>query len=295
MRRRQFTDPFGSKLPALELNILKLRAMEMVLVLFYAEELKRHVVDCIQTTDRLSNNLQKNVKQRIPKGTKNPVDKALSALVDDKVIRADEKKEIVGLIDYRNAIGHQIHDLLLDLSPERMARDIIAFRDNKLPKYDYRAAERLQYFLKLLSKRTRRYVHTMNFNLYFFEAAERIFKSDIKIRKHKIDSLLEIRQGQIKALNLEMSLEGTELVGEYDPRHPLSHYDDKRLTKRGAEICYRLFDLGKSTMAVAHLHGISLRAAIKRRRSWMALGGSNRPKIDIDAIPHRKFYRRDDD
>jgi len=33
----------GAKLPALERNILKHRAMEMLLVMFYTEELKRDV------------------------------------------------------------------------------------------------------------------------------------------------------------------------------------------------------------------------------------------------------------
>ena len=50
---------------ALEKNILKYRAMEMLLILFYVEELKELVLDCIQTA----------------KGSKNPVDKALNALV----------------------------------------------------------------------------------------------------------------------------------------------------------------------------------------------------------------------
>jgi hypothetical protein len=49
---KRFTDPLGSTLPALEQNILKYRAMEMLLVMFYAEELKREVLDCIQTSDR---------------------------------------------------------------------------------------------------------------------------------------------------------------------------------------------------------------------------------------------------
>lgn len=43
----------------------------MILVLFYAEELKRDVLDTIQATDSLA------ATQRVPKGTKNPVDKAL--------------------------------------------------------------------------------------------------------------------------------------------------------------------------------------------------------------------------
>jgi len=54
------------------------------------------------------------------------------------------------------------------------------------------------------------------------------------------------------------------------PRHPLNRYDDGRLTGCGVEICYRLFDIGKSAMAVVHLTGLSLVAACKRQRMWIA-------------------------
>jgi hypothetical protein len=96
-------------------------------------------------------------------------------------------------------------------------------------------------------------------------------------------------------LNSELSLEGTEFAGDWDPQHPLSRYDDGRLTARGVEICYRLFDMGKSTMAVAHLTGLSLIAARKRQRMWKALGDVDRVKVDIATIPHRKFYARHED
>lgn len=51
MRQPHFLDPLGSRLPAFERNVLKLRAMQMVLIMFYAEELKRKVLDLIQTTE----------------------------------------------------------------------------------------------------------------------------------------------------------------------------------------------------------------------------------------------------
>jgi hypothetical protein len=47
--------------------------------------------------------------------------------------------------------------------------------------------------------------------------------------------------------------------------------------------------MGKSVMAVAHLTGLSLIAARKRQRMWMALGGLERNKVDIATIPHRRF------
>ena len=72
----KFNDPLGSKLPALEQNILKCRPMQMLLVMFYAEELKRDAINL----------------NRVPEGTKNIVDRALSVLVTDCAITAAEKK-----------------------------------------------------------------------------------------------------------------------------------------------------------------------------------------------------------
>jgi hypothetical protein len=157
MRPKRFTDPLGSKLPALEQNILKYRAMEMLLVMYYAEELKRGVLNRIH----------------VPKGTKNAVDKALNALVADRAITAAEKMEVVKLIDYRNVIGHQMHNLLLDISPERIARDMITYLPERLPRYDYEAAARLRHFLYLFDGlyRTHHYVVELNFDRLLFGAA----------------------------------------------------------------------------------------------------------------------------
>ena len=67
------------------------------------------------------------------------------------------------------------------------------------------------------------------------------------------------------------------------------------MTKRGVEICYRLFDLGKSPLAVANLFRISLVSARKRLGMWKALGGKERPAVDLDALPRRVFYLDYDD
>jgi hypothetical protein len=237
------------------------------------------------------------VSERVPKGTKNAVDKALNALVADRAISAADKMEIAKLIDYRNVIGHQMHNLLLDVSPERIARDMITYLPDRLPKYDCAAATRLRYFLDLLNNlyRTHHYVVEVNLDRVLFGAAEKTFLAKLKRLDRKILRLAKVRQAKIKMLNAELSLEDTELDGECDPRHPLSHYDDGRLTKRGVEICYRLFDRDKSAMAVAHLTGLSLIAARKRRRMWEDIGGKDRTKVDMATIPHRKFYRRYDD
>lgn len=290
MPPKHFTDPLGSKLPALERNLLKLRGLEMVLVIFYAEELKRRVIGMVQATDTFCGRAE-----RVPKTAKNKTEKALQALVDDGAITIAEKKEIVESIDYRNKIAHHMHELVADLSPEAFARDALFYSPDRFRKYDYDAVERLQAVQRKLDCINSRYITELSMNALIFQAAEKTFLSEIEKLKTKISALAKVRKAETEALNKQFSLESSELVGEHDPFHPLNQYDNGRLTQRGVEICYRLFDMGKSPMAVAHMMRMRLSSMTARHRKWKALGQANRTKADVATLPRRKFYRRDDD
>ncbi len=68
---------------------------------------------------------------------------------------------------------------------------------------------------------------------------------------------------------------------EFDPLDPANKYEVggmMKLTDRGAEICYRLFDAGKSRCEVCSLMEISFGAAKHRDAAWKKLGGTNRVK-----------------
>ena len=52
----------------------------------------------------------------------------------------------------------------------------------------------------------------------------------------------------------------------------------EKLTDRGVEICYRLFDAGKTRYAVAKLMNISFGAAHHRQKAWEKAGGVNRTR-----------------
>lgn len=293
---RAFIDPYKSRLPALERSILKLRGMQMLLVMFYAEELKAHVLSLIRATDRFRNAVNEageNIN-RIPNGQRNPVGKALNILVKDNAITTEEKDEIEKLIDYRNDIAHRLHQLLSDINADRNMR----LFSSSFKEYDYNAVERFKYFQKRLSGlyKTHHYVVEVNFHGLMFRPAEKTFEAEIKKLSRKITDLSRQRREEIKRVNAELLLKGSEFENyEMWPGHPLNRYDDGRLTRRGVEICFRLFDSGKSEMAVAHLMETSLRAIKRRQKEWEAIGGVERPKLDISAIPHRKFYRRADD
>jgi hypothetical protein len=286
---RRFTDPLGSRLPALERNLLRLRAVQMIMVLFYAEELKRDVLDTIQSTDSLGK------VQRIPPGSKNPVDLALKVLVADAAITSAEKDEIVKLIDYRNAIGHQLHNLLADLGADKAVRWMLnhTASNPKIPKYRYDVLPRLRHFRKKIDGlyRSHHYVRSINANQLLFSLAERSFLDDIKRLDQRIQSLIQERSVATKKLQAELLLEGTGLDGMWHPAGPYSKYDNGRLTRIGVEICYRLFDAKKSPLAVAHLAQLSLAAARKRHKQWLELGGKNRTSVELTTLPKRRFYR----
>lgn len=293
--KRHYLYPLGSRLPALERNILRLRSLQMVLVMFYAEQLRRKVLELIQSTDRFRAILADgtSAESRVPKTAKDQVKKCLNALVDDGALSVAEKDEIRDLIDYRNLVGHEIHNLVGDVVGEKYVRDYAAMDSSA---YDYEAAERMRHYLDLLARRqiTHHYVGTMRMDGLLFEATERTLLSDIARLKTKVRRQAGIRKQRIHELNEQM-LVVDELSDAERPDHPLNQYDDKRLTKRGEEICYRLFDRGQSPMAVAHLMEISLRSAKKRQSMWAQMGGIARPAVDLDLLPRRKFYRRDDD
>ena len=300
MRKRHFLDPLGPRLPALERNILKLRAMQMVRVIFYAEELKRKILDLIRTTDSFHIEFQPNgsERERVPKGTKYPVNKALNALVADKAITPEEKTEIDSLIKCRNELAHRIQDLVADLSSNRFVRELLEFSQGRIKEFDYNAVERLLHFHRRLDglEGTHHYISTISMNEFMFKAAERTFLREIQNSKWKIHRLQKILRHEIRALNEELSLVRTELGGDDGfPPHPLHKYDDGRLTLRGAEFCYRLYDSGRSPLAVAHLMQISLRAPRHRRKLWVAAGGLKRPKVNYENLPCRKFRGQYDD
>ncbi|WP_250530499.1 hypothetical protein [Caballeronia sp. ATUFL_F1_KS4A] len=69
-----------------------------------------------------------------------------------------------------------------------------------------------------------------------------------------------------------------EPPAEFDPKDPANKFKDGKLTPRGAEICYRLFDAGHTRYAVGALMDISFSAATNRYYSWRDAGGIAREK-----------------
>ena len=212
-------------------------------------------------------------------------------MVADEAISEDEKKEIVGLIDYRNNISHEVHNLLGDVGTRRSLREFIS--TTKAPKYRHDAVERLKHYLQRLHGlyRTHHYVTHIRFDNLLFAPAEQALSTEIKRLNQRLQKLVAKRKVLIGQLNTEMSLKGSGIDQDLNRYIVLLRYNDGRLTNIGAEICYRLFDAGKSQMAVAHTLEISLAAASKRRQSWLRLGGKKRMPVDLSVLTRPKIRR----
>ena len=94
------------------------------------------------------------------------------------------------------------------------------------------------------------------------------------------DALARMMAG-FATLKSLLVLEPKADAGDLDPNNPANKYEVgglMKLTPRGVEVCYRLFDAGKSRYAVASLMQISFGAATHRYAAWKKLGGLNRAK-----------------
>lgn len=183
-------------MPALEKNILKYRALEMTIILFHAESLKRFVIDSIRATEDLHQKLDKR-PQRLPIGTKKPLKKAFEILVHDGILEQEESDEMQDLIVYRNDIAHRIHQLTADIVHPERPKDRL--RQLKL-KYRYDALGKFeQYRSKIEQGLQSRYILSLSLDSVFFENAEQTYKEELRRLHEKITRQFEIRKRQIES------------------------------------------------------------------------------------------------
>jgi len=186
-----------------------------------------------------------------------------------------------------------------DLNRSYWAADHVAYA---APAYKGDALDRIRVYKKSLWNRAgNKLLLSLSMDSMLFELAEDVLEADLERLDKLIRKQIAKERERTKAINSELSLEGTELVGDLAPRFPANHrpsqsYGDDyvpatgHLTKRGVEICYRLFDLGKSPIAVAYLMGMTLRSAERRQRSWLKSGGLQRTRAEVKRYD-RNFRR----
>ena len=163
------------KLRALEKNILKYRALQMVLLLHQVESLKNFVIGSIKSSDRSRAGRQ---KPKLPNGEKKVAKKAWEILVEEAIITQEESLDIQKIIDIRNQIGHSIHDLVTDISAPW-------YKSSEDPVYDYFALERFEVYREKISEQmSRKFTLQISLRELTFEEAEKTYKEELA-RLHK--------------------------------------------------------------------------------------------------------------
>jgi hypothetical protein len=262
--------PQGPAPTVLEANVLKLRAFEIVLVLFYMEDLKRHIIASIglsdfldgQRIDRLSDG-----KPKTKEGKK--MELARAVLVAERVIDQDESDEIKDLLDYRNTIGHEIQQLTFDIGVyselTRLTKGDLA----PVVGYDSTAAKRAaELRLKVMKGMMGKFAMPVNFNSLAFQAAELTYIVEVKRLKAKVEKGI----GQLRKFITETNqlIQGIPIsvLESARPRHPDHQKANGNLTDSGKSCIFQLFDANATPYAAAHMMRISLKAANLWFKRW---------------------------
>ena len=181
-------------LRALEKNILKYRALQMVLLLHQVESLRAFIVGSIRSTDRLALSMKAGV-ERLPDGVKKPMEKALALLVQEGILTEKESKDLQSIIRLRNKVGHTIHELVADVSAPRL----LGRRD---PVYDYYALERFERYRKNIeSGMAKSFVLQLGFRELSFEQAEATYKEELSRLHRRINRQYLARRASTASLS----------------------------------------------------------------------------------------------
>lgn len=255
--------PRGPRLSALEKNELKKRALEMVLVLFYIEDLKQFVVDSIRATDGFSK------RDRLGPGTKGLVEKAWKALVEADVLTEEESAELQRLIDYRNLVAHETHNLTADVGRYTSLQ-------LRAARYERSALRRVQYFRKkIFAGMQQGFILSLSFRGLSFEAAEKTYLSELKSLDRKLRRQAAVFRAEIGQANETIAqLRRSGVLSRLEPGRPEQTNQRGQLTEQGIQCCRGLFLAGATPFVVSHLMRISLRSAQRQYSKWLALGES---------------------
>ncbi len=262
--------PHGPLPSALEANELKLRAFEMILIIFYIEDLRRFILGAVRATDVLLTQ-DDRLKQRDGDGKeKEPSESkimrmATKVLVDEGVISKSEKTELVTLINYRNAVGHEPHQLTVDVG----SYSDLAKTGKNSRGYDHTILERVQKIRDKIHKEVgKKFIMPIDCGCLMFEAAEKSYLLEIKRLKKKISKQIKQYKEQVDTTNQIIHSIPKDLLEKAQPYHPKHYKRNGTLTDSGIDCVSQLFGAGATPLAVAHLMKISLKSSSKWHRRF---------------------------
>ncbi len=262
--------PHGKDPTVWEADVLKIRAFEMVLTLFYMEDLRRFIMGSIEATDKLHGvNRLSDGKPKTKEGKK--LELARAVLVSEDVIDQAESDELKELVDYRNIIGHTIHDLTVDVGAysDLTRRDPETFKP--MPVYDYTAAKRAKVLRqKVMTGMMKKFMMWSSFDFLAFEAAEKTYVAEIERLKKRVNQGIVKANKMIAETNRVIQTIPESVMESAQPGHPRNIKENGALSKRGADCIFQLFGAHATPLAVAYLMRISHRSATHWFTKWKA-------------------------
>lgn len=261
--------PHGKAPTAWEADILKIRAFEMVLILFYMEDLRRFIMDSIKAADKLHGvNRLSDGKPKTKEGKKLELARAL--LVSEGVIDQAESDELKELVDYRNIIGHTIHDLTVDVGAYSDLTRHHPETFKPMPLYDYTAAKRAKKLSQKVAEgmMAAKLMMVVDFDGLAFEAAEKTYIAEIERLKKRVNQGIEKANKVIAETNRVIQAIPKAVMDSAQPGHPRNIRENGTLSKRGAECVFQLFEAHATPLAVAYLMRISHRSATHWFAKW---------------------------
>lgn len=252
--------PHGKRPTTLECDILKVRALEMILILFYMEDLKTFILDSIRNTNSLLNDGESEPKkEKVGKGKL--FDNARLKLVSEGIISKEESETLKELIDYRNDIGHRIYMLTSDVG---------AYSNLGItPRYDYTAAKKARTLRhKIMNEMGKHFILTLSFDSLAFEAAENAYKKEIERLKKKVNKGIETLNIEVTEINRQILSIPKPVIDKLQPGHPKNHKRNGTLSSHGFECVYAIFELKVSPLTVSYIMRCSYRAAISWYKKW---------------------------
>ncbi|MEX8504068.1 hypothetical protein [Leptothrix ochracea] len=177
--------PHGPAPTALEANVLKLMALEMILFVFYMEDLRRFIIKAVTLTYQFQ-------QQPAPLPAGDILKKATRTLLDAGVLSKDQRTEFNKLIAYRNIIGHEHHFLTVDVGAYADLAEMIAIKGKSPSGYDGTMLDRVIKMRKHLHEAVaKKFIMELSFDSLMFEAAEKTYLNEIKRLKSEISSQIK--------------------------------------------------------------------------------------------------------
>jgi len=251
--------------------MFKLRALEMVLVLYYMEDLKESVIASFKASDDIRSDVSFDESQSKGKNSKGLLNfkQARLRLLSEGIISDSESERILELIELRNTIGHEIYKVTADIGPNSHLVKYIddAACNTILYKYDVVSAAR-KLRREVIDRMGRNYVIALPFSPVVFSAAESTYMKEIKSLKRKVGKGVLDYNRMVESINSEFDRLSNDVLEFVAPGHPDNFLVNGNLSRKGIEGIYRLFDYKLTPLAAAHLLRISYRAALRWYKRW---------------------------